>query len=134
MDGSCAIVLGLGLMLFGAGTTRADGYAKWVNDEKKQEYTCEYSYSTKDGCTSKQRVVIFYGDKDRSGWAYFYNAKQEPWTRCAIPGNSKYNPKQMCWQKLNSKADGYEDYPTNGYCPTPKDGKSAIPELPLPPK
>ncbi len=127
-------MLGLGLMLVGVGMARADGYGKWANDENKQVYACEYSYATKDGCASKQTVVIFYGDKDRSGWAYFYNTKQVPWTRCAVPGNAKYDPKQMYWQKLNAKGDGYEDYSMKGYCPAPKDGKSPIPDLPLPPK
>jgi hypothetical protein len=126
--------LGLSLLLFWSGDARADDYGKWVKDEKKQVHSCEYSYTTKDGGTAKQTIMVYYADKDRTGWAYYYNAKQEPWARCAVPGNAKYDPKQMYWQKLNAKADGYEDYSTKGFCPAPKDGKSSIPDLPPPPK
>jgi hypothetical protein len=134
MNASRMCLLVLVPLLVNVGAAKADEYSKWAKDEKKQAYTCDYSYSTKDGTTASQTVVIYYGDKDRNGWAYYYNAKMEPWARCAVPGNVKYDPKQMYWQKLNAKADGYEDYPTKGYCPSPKDGKSAILDLPPPPK
>lgn len=122
-----------GLLLAAPTLARADDYGKWAKDEKKQTHYCDYSYANKAGGTSKQTVVVYYADKDRAGWAYYYNAKQEPWARCAVPGNPKYDPKQMYWQQLNDKGNGYDDYP-KGYCPTPKDGKSPIADLPPPPK
>ncbi len=121
----------------------ADEYTEYKRDEKKQTLTCEYSYEAKDPKTKepkKQTVVIHYGDKDRAGWAYFYNG-DTPWARCAVPGNPKYDAKAMHWEALKGDGKGYEPfkdkkgeaYPS-GYCPAPKDGKNPIKELPLPPK
>lgn len=133
----------LGLVLAAAQVGRADEYTKWVKDEKKQTYSCEYAYKTKDGKENKQQVVVYYADKDRSGWAYYYNTAPTPtpWARCAVPGNAKYDAKAMYWEALKPDADGYErfkgkdgKYQPDGYCPAPKDGKSPIPLLPLPPK
>jgi hypothetical protein len=135
--GACVVLASV------VGVAQADEYGAWVKDTKKQCYTCDYTYKTKDGGMSKQSVVVYYADKDRSGWAYYYNAKQEPWARCAVPGNPKYNPKAMTWEKLAPDGKGYAPFQdTNGkpqpdgYCPAPKDGKAAIPvlSLPLPPK
>ena len=127
-----------------AGVSLADGYTKWTKDETKKTHTCEYAYAPKEAAakeTPKQTVVVFYADKERAGWAYFYNAAQTPWARCAVPGNPKYDPKAMAWEALKPDGKGYEPfkdrkgeaYPA-GYCPSPKDGKSPIPDLPLPPK
>lgn len=122
----------------------ADEYTKWTRDEAKKTLVCEYTYTPKEPAAKgppKQTVVIFYADKERSGWAYFYNAAQSPWARCAVPGNPKYDPKAMTWEALTPDGKGYEPfkdrageaYPA-GYCPAPKDGKNPIPDLPLPPK
>lgn len=122
----------------------AGDYTSWKKDEQKMTYTCEYSYKSSDSKAkeqSKQKVLIFYGNKDRSGWAYYYNADNKPWARCAVPGNPKYDAKKMNWEKLTTDEKGYErfkdksgDPEPSGYCPTPKDGKDPIPDLPLPPK
>lgn len=113
---------------------KPDGYGAWATDCGHKVHACEYTYTTKDGAKGTQTVVIHYADAERRGWAYYYNADQKPWARVALPGNPKYNAKQMYWQKLNATGDGYEDYPTKGFCPAPKDGKATIPALPLPPK
>lgn len=121
----------------------ADEYTPYKKDEKKQTYTCEYKYDAKDPAAKeklKQTVVIYYGDKDRSGWAYYYN-DDKPWARVAVPGNPKYNAKVMYWEALKSDKSGYEPFKDkdgkpygDGYCPAPKDGKRPILDLPLPPK
>jgi hypothetical protein len=112
----------------------ADDYGKWGKDEKARTYTCDYSYDTKDGGKNTQKAVIYYADPDRKDWCYFFNAKNEPWARCAVPGNKDYNPNQMYWQQVNEKKDGYSDYTQKTYCPAPADGKRPIATLPLPPK
>lgn len=118
-----------------------DGYGPWATDCARKVHACQYTYSTKDGGKGTQTVVIYYADKDRSGWAYYYNTAPTPWARCALPGNPKYDAKAMHWEALKPDADGYErfkgkdgKYQPDGYCPAPKDGKSPIPLLPLPPK
>ncbi len=136
-------LLALGLVLAVPALVRADDYTKWVKDETKHTYSCEYAYKTKDGKENKQQVVIYYADKDRSGWAYYYNnaATPMPWARCAVPGNPKYDAKVMYWEALKPDGDGYDKfkdkdgaYQPAGYCPAPKDGKNPIQLLPLPPK
>jgi hypothetical protein len=122
-----------GLLLL-TGSLRADQYTPWVKDEKTKTYSCEYSYKTKENKPAKQNVVLYYDDKDRKNWAYFYNEKKEPWARCAVPGNPKYDDKVMYWQHIDTSATKYVDYEEKGYCPAPKDGKNPIPNLPLPPK
>ena len=127
-----------------SGVARADEYGKWVKDEAKKTYTCEYTYDKKQPQAAekgKQTVVIYYGDADRSGWAYYYNADLKPWARCAAPGNPKYDEKVMYWEALKPDQKGYEPFKDKdgkpeaaGYCPAPKDGKKPIPSLPLPPK
>jgi hypothetical protein len=113
----------------------ADGYTKWVADPKTQTISCDYEYQTKDNRKAYQKVVIYAADPERKTWAYFYNAKNEPWARCAVPGNPKYDPKVMTWQRLEpTKKDRYVDYPEKGFCPAPGDGKAPILNLPLPPK
>ncbi|MBY0460060.1 MAG: hypothetical protein K2V38_22315, partial [Gemmataceae bacterium] len=114
--------------------TSSEGYSAWTTDCATKVRTCTYTYANKDGNTSTQTVVIYTDDPDRKGWAYFFNADKKPWARCAVPGNPRFDPAEMCWQKLNAKGDGYEDFPTKGFCPTAKDGKSPIASLPLPPK
>jgi len=136
-----AVVLGL---VTTTALLSAGDYTSWTKDEKKMTYTCEYSYKqadTKAKEPGKQTAVIYYGDKDRSGWAYFYNADNKAWARCAVPGNPKYDAKKMTWEKLTTDEKGYEPFKDKkgepepaGYCPTPKDGKEPIPDLPLPPK
>jgi hypothetical protein len=134
-------VLALGLVVAVPALGRADGYTQWVKDEKRQTYSCDYVYTTKDGKTNKQYVVVYYGAADRSGWAYFFNSAARPWTRCAVPGNAKYSARAMYWEALKAEADGYEPFRSadgkvqpDGYCPAPKDGKNPIPAFPLPPK
>ncbi len=124
-----------------AAVATADEYGGWKKDEKRQVYTCEYKYEKKDSGYGTQTVAIYYADKDRSGWAYYYNAKNEPWARCAAPGNPKYDAKVMYWQHLKPDNSGYEAFEDStgqpqftGYCPAPKDGRAPIPALPLPPK
>src|ERR1700676_3086804 len=76
-----------------AGAVRADSYSKWTKDEKAKTYQCEYRYQTAEKKPATQTVVIYYADAKRANWAYFYNAKNEPWARCAIKGNPQYNAK-----------------------------------------
>jgi len=120
---------------------KPDTYGLWTTECGHKIHACEYTFSTTDGVRRTQTVVIWYADKDRNGWAYFYNADSKPWARCAVPGNAKYDAKAMCWECLKPDGTGYEPFKDQngtpkplGYCPTPKDGKSAIPLLPLPPK
>lgn len=119
----------------------ADEYGGWKKDEARKVYACEYKYEKKDGGYNTQTVAVYYGDKDRSGWAYYYNAKNEPWARCAAPGNPKYDQKAMYWESLRPDGLGYEAFKDAGgkaqyagYCPAPRDGKAPIPPFPLPPK
>jgi hypothetical protein len=131
-------------LVIGGAPALADEYTSWKKDEVKKTYTCTYSYTPKDPAVTKkyeQTVVVYYGDKDRSGWAYYYNADNKPWARCAIPGNTHYNPKVMYWENLKPDGTGYDGfkdkdgkYYAAGYCPAPKDGKKPIADLPLPPK
>ncbi len=122
-------------LLVSAGFTYANEYTKWVKDEKTKTLSCDYKYTNNDGKPATQKVVIYYADADRKNWAYYYNAKDTPWARCAIPGNAKFDEKVMYWQKLDDKKkDGYLDFPKAGFCPTPADGKTPIANLPLPPK
>jgi hypothetical protein len=58
-----------------------------------------------------------------------------------VPGTSKFDAKSMTWESLKKDGTGYEPFATNdgkpesaGFCPSPKDGKGPIPNLPLPPK
>ena len=118
-----------------ATAAQADSYTPWKYNAPEKRYECEYTYDTKAGKPAAQAVYAYdMTDKDRYGWAYFYNAKGEPWGRCAAPGNPKYDAKAMYWQKLNDKGDGYTEYPEAGYCPAPADGKKPIPQFPAPPK
>ncbi len=129
------VAMGVAAAVLCAGPVAADTYGPWTTNKEKNRHECVYTYATKDGKTSTQTVVAYTAaDKDRHGWAYFYNAEGKPWGRCATPANPKYDAKQMYWQKLTAAGDGYEDYPTKGFCPAPKDGKSPIPSLPDPPK
>ena len=64
----------------------------------------------------------------------FVAADGNPWARCAVAGNPKYDPKVMYWQHLNKTGDGYVEFETKGYCPSPKDGKAPILVIPDPPK
>jgi hypothetical protein len=137
------VVAVVGVVLAGAPAFGGE-YTGWQKDEQRQTYTCEYTYEPKDTAAkvrSKQTVVIYYGDSDRCGWAYYYNAGSIPWARCAVPGNPKYDPKIMYWEALNQDKTGYEPFKDKkgeaspaGFCPTPKDGKTPIPAFPLPPK
>ena len=129
-------VLSLGVLAASAGwAVSADGYSPWTPNPAKNRHECVYTYATKTGKPATQTVYAYTAaDKDRAGWGYFYNAKAEPWARCALPGNPVYDPKQMHWQQLNPRKDGYADYPMAGYCPTPADGAKPIPDLPPPPK
>jgi hypothetical protein len=121
----------------------ADEYTAWAKDEKRQTYVCEYKYDPKDPTLTekrKQTIVIYYGDEDRAGWAYYYNAANKPWARVAIAGNPKYSSKAMYWETLKADGTGYEPFKDKdgepfgqGYCPTAKDGKKPILNLPLPP-
>ncbi|WP_020475146.1 hypothetical protein [Zavarzinella formosa] len=122
-----------GLLLL-TGSLRADQYTPWVKDEKTKTYSCEYKYVTRANKPAVQNVVVYYGDNDRKNWAYFYNEQQKPWARCAVPGNPKYDQKAMYWQHIDATETKYQDYEDKDYCPAPKDGKNAIPSLPLPPK
>lgn len=122
------------------GSASADGYTKWVTDPVKKTHTCQYVYDNKSNAKSTQTVVVHYADPARKTWAYYYNAKMEPWARCAVPGNPKYEPKVMAWEALKPDAKGYEvfkdkagDPEPAGFCPAPKDGKAIIASLPLPP-
>ena len=110
-------------------------YTEWKKNETQNRYECQYVYPTKPGGMAKQTVAVYPKDNPRYGWAYFYNDQGKAWGRCATKGNPKYNAKQMYWQQLNQKADGYEDFKGQpaGYCPAPKDGKDAIPAFPDPP-
>ncbi|MBM3981660.1 MAG: hypothetical protein FJ304_15560 [Planctomycetes bacterium] len=110
------------------------GYSEWATNCVAKAHTCSYTYTNKDGGKSTQTVAIYAGDADRRGWAYYYNADKKAWARVAVPGNPKYDAKVMYWQKLKASGDGYEDFPTKGFCPTAKDGTSPIADLPLPPK
>jgi len=125
--------------MFAAGTANADEYGKWVRDEKQKTLVCEYKYETKASTKAKpgyavQKAVIYYADADRKNWVYYYNAKNEPWARCAAPSNPKYDSTAMYWQHIGDGKDKYVDYADKGYCPAPKDGKNPIPSFPLPPK
>ncbi len=122
------------------GSASADGYTKWVNDPVKKTYSCQYVYANKSTANSTQNVVVYYGDKERKNWAYYYNAKMEPWARCAVPGNPKYDAKAMTWEALKPDTSGYAPFKDKagdpepaGFCPAPKDGKAVIAALPLPP-
>jgi hypothetical protein len=128
-------------ILAAAAVASADEYGGWKKDETRKVYACEYKYEKRDGGYSTQTVAIYYADKDRAGWAYYYNAKNEPWARCAAPGNPKYDAKVMYWEQLKPDGSGYQQFKDSkgaaqftGYCPAPKDGKSPIPSLPIPPK
>lgn len=131
------VLAGVAGLVLSATAARADEYGKWIKDEKKQVYYCEYKYEKKGSTKDEpkyavQKVQVYYADPDRKNYAYYYNAEDKPWARCAVPGHPKYNASVMYWQRLDG--DKYVDYPDAGYCPTPKDGKSPIPNLPLPPK
>ena len=123
-------------------TLANDKYTPWTKYQATKQYTCSYEYKTPTGGYSKQTVAVYYDDKDRNQWAYYYNADSKPWARCAIPGNPKYNPKVMYWENLTPDATAYEPFKdpagkpyAAGYCPTAKDGVDPIPTLlPLPPK
>jgi hypothetical protein len=121
------------LNLFCILSVQAGEYSKWVKNEKDETYTCEYKYANKSGGYSTQKVVVHYNDPARKNWAYYYNSKKEPWGRCAVYGNPKYDKNVMYWQQLNEDKKGYKDYPEKGYCPTPGDGKEPVSDLPLPP-
>lgn len=131
----CALIL--------ASSVRADEYTAWAKDEKKQMYVCEYKYDAKDPAVTekrKQTIVIYYGDTDRAGWAYYFNAADKPWARVAVAGNPKYNPRAMYWEALKADGTGYESFKDKdgdpfgpGYCPIAKDGRRAIGNLPQPP-
>jgi len=126
-------VLGVMAVLVFTGAIKADEYGKWSKDEAKKTYTCDYKYANKTGGYSSQKVVVYYDDPERKSWAYYYNAKSEPWGRCAIKGNPKYDGNVMYWQKLNGDKKSYQDYPEKGYCPTAGDGRDPVRNLPLPP-
>lgn len=126
-------------LLLMSGQARADEYGKWVKNEKEKILVCEYKYETKKSTKDKpdynvQKVVIYYEDPDRKNFAYYYNAKNEPWARCATPTHPKWDAKVMYWQQLGGGKDSYKDYDIVGYCPAPGDGKNSIPTFPLPPK
>ncbi|HEX3146583.1 MAG TPA: hypothetical protein VHR66_00680 [Gemmataceae bacterium] len=125
--------------LLAASTANADEYGKWVKDEKQKTYVCEYKYETKASTKAKpdyavQNAVIYYADPERKNWVYYYNAKSDPWARCAAPTHPKYDNTAMYWQHLGEDKHNYIDYPDKGYCPAPKNGKNPIPAFPLPPK
>ena len=128
-----ARLLGVAALFLVGGIVQADEYGKWTKDEVKKTYSCDYKYANKTGGYSTQKVVVYYADPERKNWAYYYNAKDEPWGRCAIKGNPKYNSNNMYWQKLSTDKKAYQDYPEKGYCPTPGDGKDPVRDLPLPP-
>ena len=115
------------------GGIHAGEYSKWVKDDMKKTYSCDYKYPNKSGGYSTQKVVVHYADPERKNWAYYYNTKNEPWGRCATKSNPKYNTDMMYWQKLEGDKKAYQDYPEKGYCPTPGDGKDPVTDLPLPP-
>lgn len=134
---TCGIAVAMALSV--CSVASADEYGKWKKDEKQKTYVCEYKYETKASTKAKpeyavQKAVIYYDDADRKNWVYYYNAKNEPWARCAAPTHPKYDSSVMYWQHLGESKDKYVDYSEKGYCPMPKDGKSPIPTFPLPPK
>ncbi len=110
----------------------ADGYTKWVTDPVQKTHTCHYAYLNTTGTVSDQTVVVFYGDQNRRRWAYFYNARKEPWARCAVPVNPRFKAGVPVWEELTCDGAGYA--PLRGAArPTPKDGTKPVADLPLPP-
>ena len=117
------------------------GYTRRVKDDTKGILACEYVYATNESGQNVLTTIVYFNDSDRNGWAYFFNSKQVPWARCAVPGNPKFDPNAMTWEKLKTDGSGYDVFRDEsgnpkfrGFCPSPKDGVSAIPNLQLPPK
>lgn len=107
-------------------------YSEWRCDEEKMIYSCDYFYKNINNSESTCKVVIYYGDDLRKNWVYFFNSKNEPWTRCYIKSYSKNSKPLSHWQQLNKSKDGYDNYSEKSYIPTPSDGVSPISSITLP--
>ncbi len=129
------LILVLLLPMAGFAQAPATSYSEWKKNDTQKRWECEYTYPNVKGGKGKQVVAVYPKGNPRAGWAYYYNEQGKPWARCAVKGNPKYNADKMYWQQLNKDGTGYENYKDKpeGFCPTPKDGKEAIPVFPDPP-
>jgi len=129
-----ALILLVGLLVSDMYAETKGNYSEWRCDEEKMIYSCDYVYKNIDNSKSTCKVVIYYGDDLRKNWVYFFNSKNEPWTRCYIKSYSKNSKPLSHWQQLNKNKDGYNNYSEKNYTPTPSDGVYSISIITLPEK
>jgi hypothetical protein len=107
-------------------------YSNWRFDEERKIYSCDYIYKNNSNGESVCKVVVYQGDELRKNWVYFFNGKNEPWTRCYIKPYSKNAKPLSHWQQLNKNKDGYDNYTDKDFVPTPSDGIYPISQIVLP--
>lgn len=80
-------------------------FGGWKLDKKKDRYTCEYRYPSKNSPNKViiQSLIWYPNDPDRKGYYYLAGKGDQIWARCVCPKDPAFDAKVLRWSKFENK-------------------------------